>query len=312
MPKYLSKNAIEGSVMTNQTTAAHIAMLILLSILWAGTFVFVKIADASLNPYTIMAARAVVSAVFLWLVLPLSGRPLFSYFKNYRYQLTCFCSAILIAYMWLTIAFSEKVLSASMASLLITALVPITWFIAVFILREKTFYSLNALGIVIATLGMMVIIGFNNIFHADHVLWATLLYISGLISFAFAATANKRLAPNIDPLITITFNLFYIAIILVIAAFIKTNPLQDHFTTKNVIALFALGAGSTGIGYLIYFYLSHKAGLVYAALSSYLVPIFGFMMGIIFLQESFSWLQACGLLIVFIGVCLMQNKSKSA
>jgi drug/metabolite transporter (DMT)-like permease len=82
----------------------------------------------------------------------------------------------------------------------------------------------------------------------------------------------------------------------------------DHFTARNVSALIALGAGSTGIGYLIYFYLSHKAGLVYAALSSYIVPIIGYAMGVFFLGEIFAWQKIIGLIIVIIGMWFIQKK----
>lgn len=294
--------------MARSSNAVRLVLLLVLSTLWAGTFIFVKITDEQLTPMTIMAGRALISAVFLFMALPLCGRPLSKHFKNWRYQLVCLISAIFIGYMWLTIAYSEKVLTAAMASLLITALVPITWLIAVLFLREKPFYMMNCLGIIIATVGMLVIIGLQNIFHADHELWASLLYISGLITFAIAATINKKFAADIDPLVTIAFNLFYIAVILTAAAFYFGDPVLDHFTMRNVSALVALGAGSTGIGYLIYFYLSHKAGLVYAALSSYIVPIIGYAMGVLFLDEMFAWQKIIGLLIVIIGMWFIQKK----
>ena len=121
----------------------NLVLLLLLSILWAGTFIFVKIADRDLDPLTIMTIRGVLSTLFLFIVLPLTGKPLFKYFKKISFQLVCCCSGALIAYMWLTIAYSEKVISAAMASFLLTALVPFTWIIATFITREKMFYGIN-------------------------------------------------------------------------------------------------------------------------------------------------------------------------
>ena len=86
------------------------------------------------------------------------------------------------------------------------------------------------------------------------------------------------------------------------------NPYGAKFSIKNTSALIALGAGSTGIGYLIYFYLSHHAGLVFAALSSYLVPLVGFIMGALFLHESIHLAQIIGILIVFTGMWFIQRK----
>lgn len=298
--------------MARSVGTMRIVLLLILSTLWAGTFIFIKVADQQLMPMTVAAARALFSTVFLFIALPLCGHPLSKYFTNIRYQFVCFISAILIGYMWLTITYSEEILSAAMTSLLLSGLVPITWLIAVLVLREKPFCKVNCLGIIIATFGMLVILGFKNIFHADHDLWASLFYMSGLITFAFAATINKRFAADVDPLVTLSFNLFYIAIMLTIAAFIMGDPRHDHFNLKNTLSLIALGVGSTGVGYLIYFYLSHRAGLVYAAISSYIVPIIGYTMGVLFLDEPLHWLKVLGLGIVIIGMWFIQRKKAEA
>jgi drug/metabolite transporter (DMT)-like permease len=288
--------------------AKNFVLLLILSLLWAGTFIFVKIADQSLSPLTIMAFRGLISTLFLFIALPITGKPLLRHFRNGRLQLVCVCSGLLIAYMWLTIAYSEKTLSAAMASLLLTALVPFTWLIATFITKEKPFYIINALGILIATLGIIIMIGIKHIMHADHTLWAALLYISGLASFAAAATINKTFARHTAPQTTISFNLLYMSIILSITALLFGHPLAEHFTHRNIAALCALSICSTGIGYLIYFYLSHHAGLVFAAMSSYLVPIMGFGMGLFLLHEIVHSQQLIGLLVVFIGMWLIQKK----
>ncbi len=292
----------------NIKNSRNAILLLTLSLLWAGTFIFVKIADQSLSPLTIMAFRALVSTLFLFIALPITGKPLLHHFRNGRLQLVCACSGLMIAYMWLTIAYSEKTLSAAMASLLLTALVPFTWLIATFITKEKPFYIVNALGILIATTGIAIMIGIQHILHADHTLWAALLYISGLASFATAATINKTFARHTAPQATISFNLLYISVILSITALTFGHPLTEHFTHSNIAALCALSVCSTGIGYLIYFYLSHHAGLVYAAMSSYLVPIMGFGMGLFLLHESVHLQQCLGLVIVFTGMWLIQKK----
>lgn len=303
-PSYILK--IEITVTKN--SALSTCLLLMLSLLWAGTFIFVKVADQSLDPLTIMAFRGAVSAAFLFIALPLMKKPLWQYCRQLRLQGVCLISGAFIAYMWLTIAYSEKVLTAGMASLLLTALVPITWVIATFITKEKPFYTLNCVGIIVATFGIAAMIGFEHIVHVDHTLWAALLYISGLISFALAATINKNFARSVDPLITVSYNLLYMAIILTAVALFFGNPIADHFTTKNIGALLALSIFSTGIGYLIYFYLSHHAGLVFAALSSYMVPIMGFAMGYLLLRETLSTHQLAGLPIIFIGMWLIQRR----
>ena len=125
--------------------------------------------------------------------------------------------------------------------------------------------------------------------------------------FASAAALNKRYIKGINLFITTAFNLFYIAIILTIAAFIFSTPLKINFTMENISVLLGLGLLSTGIGYLLFFYLVNNAGLLFASFNSYLVPIFGFAMGVILLGEHASWHQFIGLLIAFIGMYFIQR-----
>ena len=48
------------------------SLLLLLSVLWGGSFFFVGIAVAELPPLTIVATRVGLAALFLWAALSLS------------------------------------------------------------------------------------------------------------------------------------------------------------------------------------------------------------------------------------------------
>ena len=285
----------------------NLVLLLILSFFWAGTFLLVKVADASLPPMTLMAGRAISSSLLLCILVPLLKKPLHKHAFIFKTQLSCFISGVLIAYMWFTIAVSETVLSASMTSLLLTSLAVFAWLIVTFITREKSFYSINLLGIIIAIFGVITILGYNNILHTNHQFDYALLYISGIGAFAIAAAVNRHLCKGIDPFITTTYSLVYVAIIMTIAVFIFETPLQQTYTLSASLSVLSVGFISTAIGYLIFFWLVMHAGQIFASLNGYLVPVFGFAMGVLILNENATWHQIIGLLIVFVGTYLTQK-----
>jgi len=54
-------------------TTTEWGLLLLLSLLWGGSFFFVGIAVKALPPFTIVAARVTIAAALLWLAAPLTG-----------------------------------------------------------------------------------------------------------------------------------------------------------------------------------------------------------------------------------------------
>ena len=281
-------------------------LLALVSLLWAGTYVFVKIADQEFDPLTLMAGRAICSAAFLFMVVFLMKKPLQAAWQV-KTQGVLFCTSILIAMMWVTLSQSEKTLSASMTSFLMTSLVMFSWLISMLFNRERRFKWASLLGIVVAAVGTLVILGPHNILQANANLWASLLYIAGLFMFAMAMALNKKHGCHVDPFVSTFFNLFYIALILSILSLALKQPWHQHYSIKAISAVLAVGILSTGVGYVIFFWLSQHVGQVFAAMNSYLVPIFTFSIGSLFLIESIAWSQIIGLLITFGGMYLIES-----
>ena len=281
-------------------------LLTLVSLLWSGTYVFVKIADQEFDPLTVMAGRAISSALFVFIVVLLMKKPLRAAWQV-KTQVVLLFSSILIAAMWVTLSQSEMTLSASMTSFLMTSLVVFSWLISMLFNHERGFKWAHLLGIVIAALGTLVILGPENILHATANLWASLLYMFGLFLFAIAMALNKKYCCHIDPFVSTCFNLFYIAIILSVLSIVLQQPWQQHYSVKAISAVLAVGIVSTGIGYVIFFWLAKHVGQVFAAMNSYLVPIFTFAVGCIFLAESIALSQIIGLLITFAGMYLIES-----
>ncbi|CAA0125643.1 Uncharacterised protein [BD1-7 clade bacterium] len=292
--------------MANSVRGPYVAGLLAVSVLWAGTFLFVKVADRDIPPLTVMAARAVISCSFMLLVLAVLRKPLLQDARSLRHQASFAICGLLVAYMWFTIARSETVLSASHAAFLITFLPVSSWLIGVFLAHTRVFRWINLLGAAVAVSGIGFMVGLDNILRGGNELWSSLLYISGLLAFSVSATLNKRWCTGIDPFVLTTFNLFYAALGLGTLALIFDAPFSASYHQDSLLALFGLGVFSTGVGYLIFYWLVLRAGAEFACLNGYLVPVLGVLMGVMFLGESVTSLQILGLFVALSGIYLSE------
>lgn len=286
----------------------HIIGLLILSLIWATNYSFVRIADQTIAPLTVMAGRGISASLFLLIVLLIRRKPILFAFTQLKLQFTTALCGLLIAYMWFTMGKSETVLTASMTSLLIALLPVFAWLIATFIYREKPFYVVNFYGILVALLGTAVMLGIDEILHSNGDILYAGLYASGLFIFTLSAGMSSRYCRQADAFLIVSLTVFYSAIFLTIAAFLFEQPLATHYNSFAIISIVGIGILCTGIGYLIYFWLVAEAGQVFAATNGYLVPIFGFALGVLLLHEAAYWHQVFGLLIVFIGVYLTNRR----
>jgi drug/metabolite transporter (DMT)-like permease len=69
-------------------------------------------------------------------------------------------------------------------------------------------------------------------------------------------------------------------------------------------AVAALGVLCTGVAYLIYFRLIQDMGPISALSVTFLIPVFGILWGVLFLDEQIDWSTIIGALIVLVGTAL--------
>jgi len=89
------------------------------------------------------------------------------------------------------------------------------------------------------------------------------------------------------------------ASVLWVLPFLLLTPSQPKWNIEVVVSVLLLGLQCTGIAYLLYFKLVREAGAANALTVTFLIPLFGILWGVIFLQESLQihWLLAAPLVL---------------
>ena len=84
---------------------------------------------------------------------------------------------------------------------------------------------------------------------------------------------------------------------------------HDHSLFAVVLSVFILGAFGSGIAFVVFYRLIAEIGPFKASLTTFLMPFFGLIWGMLFLRESFSWGMGIGAALVISSTALFMTKA---
>ena len=281
----------------------NIALLFILSSLWALHFSLVKLVDADDSPLTILVALlAVLCALFFILLL----------FQNKLFKFTFkkslfFSVAGMFAYIIpLSVEFivAPKI-EAGILTLIVSA-VPVFTLIVIWIFRLLNVTIKLVIGTLSGLAGLLILFYGNND-NTSVSIWAVYALIIPL-SYAFDAIFMEKFWPrNLDST-QVAFGESTASLIFVILLSIfYGNKYYEHFqwfTTPN----FWILAFVTFIEVWLFFYILNKVGAVFVNLSSYLVMPAGFLWGFFIFGETFTFIKLISTLLICISIFMIGNQ----
>jgi len=175
-------------------------LLITLSILWGGSFLFVAIAVADLPPLTVVLIRVALAAATLWLVLLLAHIPLPDTREKWLSLLIMGLLNNVIPFA--LIVWGQQTITAGLASIL-NATTPIfTVLVAGALLSDERITPLRLVGVITGFTGIVYMLGpsaMEDSQSADTTLWAQLAIIGAasagpVTNVTFAPKARSAFA----------------------------------------------------------------------------------------------------------------------
>ncbi len=133
------------------------ALLIILAILWSGSFTLVKVAVATVPPATLVAARLVIGAAILWLYLRMIGGRLPPIGPAWGlYALLALTGNVMP---FILIVWAQARVDSGLAAILIGTMPLITLVIAVLSGVEGRIRGLQVAGVCLGFVGVVVLFG---------------------------------------------------------------------------------------------------------------------------------------------------------
>jgi drug/metabolite transporter (DMT)-like permease len=91
--------------------------------------------------------------------------------------------------------------------------------------------------------------------------------------------------------------------------YLLTGPVfVGELSPIPVISILILGFIGTGLAYVVYYDILDKVGSAIASSVTYITPLVGVLMGALLLNESISWNQPVGGLVILLGAAIAQGR----
>ena len=294
-----------------ESKAFDYLLLVILSIIWASAFFNIKIATYSYGPLTIAFLRIFFGAIPVILLCYFKKIKIEAFSKDWHWFASIGVVNLVIPFF--LIAYGVQKVQSNLAAILMASTPLTAAALAHFFTKNEKINLIKSLGVLIGFSGIIflfsdnILINENNIFSAFLILFGSCFYVvGGLLTLKISNKENENVTASI--LIWGSLILFPISIF-----FDKSwNLIFPTFTPSlaSSLSLLYLGIFSTGIAWMLRFYILKHNGLVFQAQVAYLIPIFGVILGFLILNEAITSKVIISLIAVIIGIYIVKKGSK--
>jgi len=287
--------------------ATQWAMLILLSLLWGGSFFFMKVASIELPVLSIVCIRVLLAALSLYGYLRVSGIDVpmaWGYWKLFLY-LGLFNN--ILPFSLLIFGMSE--LGSALAAILNATTPLFTIVVAHLYTSDEKLSVQKIIGVVLGVVGVGVLMGGGNM--ANHgSLLAILACLGAALSYAIASMIGRKLAALALDATSIAFGQVAASSLLLLPVVLLIDtPWNLALPSRSVIlSLLALGVLSTALAYVLFFKLIASAGATNTVLVTLLVPISAMVLGVALLDENIAGQQLLGMALISLGLAAIDGR----
>jgi drug/metabolite transporter (DMT)-like permease len=282
--------------------------LVLLSVLWGGSFFFASVQLKALPPFTIVFLRVGLAAIILNVLVKTLGKNMPTEPSTWR----AFLGMGLLnnAVPFCLVVWGQSHIASGLAAIL-NATTPISTVIVAHLLTDDEKMSGNRLlGVAIGFLGVVVLIGPDSLRGLGVNVLAQLAVLLAAVCYAFAGIYGRRFhRMGIEPLLTATGQVTASAILLFPIAMIVDAPWTLAMPPLPVWeAVIGSAVLSTALGYVLYFRILATAGATNLLLVTFLIPVSAILMGSYGLGEHLEARHFVGLAFIGAGLAAIDGR----
>jgi drug/metabolite transporter (DMT)-like permease len=280
-------------------------LLVLLSVLWGGSFFFVAIAVRDIPPFTLVLARVALAAALLLPIVHMLGlslpRPLGAW-RPFA-ALAVFNNVLPFS----LIVYGQTYIASGLASVL-NATTPLFGLVVARAFAGEALTPAKLGGVLIGIAGVALLMGPEALDANAGSVIGMLCVLGGAFSYGLSTVWMRRLR-EVPPLTTATAQLVCSVLLLLPLA-----GLVDRFWdlpmpgATAIAAVVGLAAMSTALAYIVFFRISATAGPINVMLVTLLIPVSATALGTLVLGESLASHQIAGALVIASGLVVIDGR----
>ena len=296
-----------GSATSINTTMGFLewGMIVILSIIWGGSFFFVGVAVKEMTPLTIVMCRVSLAALVLLAYVRLSGARMPTDPRLWGAFFVMGALNNLIPFS--LIVWGQTHIESSLASIL-NATTPIfSVVLAHFLTGEERLTANRMTGILLGWIGVSLLIGIEALSGFGLRGMGQVAVLGAACSYACAAIYGRRFK-SLSPVVVAAGMLTGSAVMICPLALVIEQPWQLSPGMPTWAALVGLAVVSTSLAYIIYFRVLSTAGATNILLVTFLIPVSAILLGVLVLGERLGWNAVGGMVLIFSGLIVIDGR----
>lgn len=278
---------------------ADIARLVALAALWGASYLFMRHAVPHLGTLWLIELRVLVGGLAL-LGFLLATRQAVGWKSHWRAYL--FVGAIGVALPFVLIAEALKSIDASTAAIL-NALSPLFGAIVAAVWIREPLTSAKLGGIALCVAGTAILVGWTPTPMTSRELLAAAFSVIATALYGFSSVFTKVKLRDARPMGTASGTLLFAAAVL--APLTLAVPAPQAVPAPVWGSVLGLALLCTSAAFILYYRLIADVGPVKAVTVTLLVPVFGMLWGVLFLEESLTAGRVAGCITILSGCALI-------
>ena len=293
--------------MTARRSALDWMLLAALVAMWGSSFMFIKIGVASVPTSTLVAARLILGALILLVVVYLRGARLPPFGRVWGYYTILALLGNCIPFTAIT--WGQQRTDSALAGILMAVMPLATMLLAHFFVKGEHMTRNRVLGFILGFAGIAVLMGPPALGRISGQSLATLSQMAillGALCYAANSVLTRILARGDDVLVASAAMLLIASVIALPIALAVDKPWQLAPGFASLSAILWLGVGPTAIATVVYFKLIATAGPTFMSLVNYMSPAVAVFLGVSLLGETPGIHAYVALALILLGIAVSQ------
>jgi drug/metabolite transporter (DMT)-like permease len=301
----LKKRSDPSSYKLNRLKASRYLQILLAVIFWGMSFIATKTALVEIKPVTIIILRLVLASILLTIIALSTGRKFSINFKSH--SLILVLALIATFHLWIQVTGLQYTTASNTGWIIGTA--PIFMAVLGLIFYKEKVTLLQLAGIILATFGLLLLIGKGNLLNIDLINdKGDLLVLASAFTWGVYSMVNKKISLTYSPLMTILY-LFVMMAIIIIPFNLNSESIGSvlSLSLTGWISVFFLGIFCSGIAYVIWAQALRDIESAKVGAFLYLEPFITVLAAWIFLNETITIIMILSGLLITAGVFIVNK-----
>ena len=294
--------------MGNKRLYVHLSALTAMFI-WGVSYIWMKQLFDFLEPATILFFRLIISSIFLYLLLLITGR---AESINKKHIPLFLLSALFNPFFYFMGESHGLQLVSPTISAVIIATIPVFTPVFAWIALKERLSPLNIGGLVVSFIGVLLMLITKDFSLSAHPLGVAYLFGAVASSIVFGIILKKlTLLYNALTIVWIQ-NIIGIFYFIPVVLFKETDTLiTASFSLEIFLPILFLGTFSSSLAFVLFTVAVKKLGISRANIYTNLIPVFTAFFSILLLSDIPDFRQWAGMVIVISGVIISQTRKKA-